>query len=200
MAGPSQDPIQISDDEVFRRKLLMDGDGMGDERRLTLLLRSFFTWCDGKNDSDEQIVAGYESLLSSLDNCELLMSKSHQAQLANKREIENYEKLESEIEKNIAEMQETILKKKEELKKAKKIREQKQKYDALARIITQLPDRKETEEKLKVLNDEIKALDESKRQLESKIETRHKELQVILSSAATLKEHIKEEESLSEMD
>ncbi|KAF8768046.1 THO complex subunit 7 like protein [Argiope bruennichi] len=128
------------------------------------------------------------------------MSKSHQAQLANKREIENYEKLESEIEKNIAEMQETILKKKEELKKAKKIREQKQKYDALARIITQLPDRKETEEKLKVLNDEIKALDESKRQLESKIETRHKELQVILSSAATLKEHIKEEESLSEMD
>ncbi|GFV10461.1 THO complex subunit 7 [Trichonephila clavipes] len=97
MANSAQETIQISDDEVFRRKLLMDGDGMGDERRLTHLLRSFLNWCDNKHESEEQIILGYESLVTSLENCELLMSKSHQAQLANKREIQNYEELECQI-------------------------------------------------------------------------------------------------------
>ncbi|GFQ81266.1 THO complex subunit 7 homolog [Trichonephila clavata] len=200
MANSAQEAIQISDDEVFRRKLLMDGDGMGDERRLTHLLRSFLNWCDNKHESEEQIVLGYEGLITSLENCELLMSKSHLAQLANKREIQNYEELECQIKKKIFEMQETILKKKEELKEAKKIREQKQKYDALAKIIVKLPDRKETEIKLKALNEEIKGLGESKKQLESKLETRHKELGVLLSAAATLKETIKEEESSAMME
>ncbi|GFT14290.1 THO complex subunit 7 homolog [Nephila pilipes] len=200
MANSAQESIQISDDEVFRRKLLMDGDGMGDERRLTLLLRSFANWCDNKYDSEEQIILGYEGLITSLENCELLMSKSHQAQLANKREIQNYEELECQIKRKIAEMQESILKKKEELKEAKKIREQKQKYDALAKIIIKLPDRKETEIKLKALNEEIEDLAESKKQLESKLETRHKELRVLLSAAASLKETLKEEESSTMME
>ncbi|GFY68512.1 THO complex subunit 7 homolog [Trichonephila inaurata madagascariensis] len=200
MANSAQETIQISDDEVFRRKLLMDGDGMGDERRLTHLLRSFLNWCDNKHESEEQIILGYEGLVTSLENCELLMSKSYQAQLANKREIQNYEELECQIKKKIALMQDTILKKKEELKEAKKIREQKQKYDALAKIIVKLPDRKETEIKLKALNEEIKGLGESKKQLESKLETRHKELGVLLSAAATLKETIKEEESSTMME
>ncbi|GIY51125.1 THO complex subunit 7 [Caerostris extrusa] len=97
MASPSQEPIQISDDEIFRRKLLMDGEGLGDDRRLTILFRSFVNWCDTQQDSDEQIVLGYEGLLTSLDNCELQMRKSHQAQVANKRDIQNYEEQEAEM-------------------------------------------------------------------------------------------------------
>ncbi|GIY51123.1 THO complex subunit 7 [Caerostris extrusa] len=102
--------------------------------------------------------------------------------------------------KKIANAQDLILQKKEELKAARKIREQKLKYDALARIITQLPDRKETEIKLKLLNEEITALNDTNKQLESKIDTRHKELKVLLNSAAALEEHIKDEELQLEME
>ncbi|XP_015904902.1 THO complex subunit 7 homolog [Parasteatoda tepidariorum] len=201
MATPVQEQIQITDDEVFRRKLLMDGEGMGDERRLTLLLKSFYNWCDSKGLSEEQIVSGYENLLASLSTCELLMVKSHRAQVANEAEIENYKQLEDEIGKNISEVKDTIVQKKLDLQQAKKIREHKQQYDALARIIAQQPDRKETEAKLKALNEEIESLAVSKMNLEKKLDKRHKELQVLLGAAYELQKFVeKNDDSCSDSD
>lgn len=32
-------------DEVIRKRLLIDGDGAGDDRRINVLLKSFIKWC-----------------------------------------------------------------------------------------------------------------------------------------------------------
>lgn len=47
--------ISVILDEVFRRKLLMDGEGMGDDRRINILLRTFFKWNDAKDESPEEV-------------------------------------------------------------------------------------------------------------------------------------------------
>lgn len=47
--------ISVTVDEVFRRKLLMDGEGMGDDRRINILLRTFFKWNDAKDESPEEV-------------------------------------------------------------------------------------------------------------------------------------------------
>lgn len=47
--------ISVIVDEVFRRKLLMDGEGMGDDRRINILLRTFFKWNDAKDESPEEV-------------------------------------------------------------------------------------------------------------------------------------------------
>lgn len=35
-------------EEVIWRKLLIDGDGIGDDRRLNVLLKSYLKWCNTK--------------------------------------------------------------------------------------------------------------------------------------------------------
>ncbi|XP_054711620.1 THO complex subunit 7 homolog [Uloborus diversus] len=199
MSASSQGVIQIGDDEVFRRKLLMDGEGMGDDRRINILLKSFFKWADGKNESEEEIFVGYERLLTSLANCEFLMFKSQQAQIVNSAEINHYEELYSEIENKIAEAQNTILQKKSELQQSKRVRKNKQQYDALARIIAEQPDRKETHSKLEALGEEIANLEKEKQELQMRLEKRHKQFKVLLSAAHQLQQIIKSEED-TEMD
>lgn len=45
--------ISYFTDEVIKRRLLIDGDGTGDDRRLNILLKTFLKWCLTKNDSPE---------------------------------------------------------------------------------------------------------------------------------------------------
>jgi len=35
-------------EEVIWRKLLIDGDGIGDDRRLNILLKTYLKWCNTK--------------------------------------------------------------------------------------------------------------------------------------------------------
>jgi THO complex subunit 7 len=40
-------------EEIIRRKLLFDGEGTGDERRLNTLLKSFLTWSNSRDSVEE---------------------------------------------------------------------------------------------------------------------------------------------------
>ena len=40
-------------DEVIRKRLLIDGDGAGDDRRINVLLKSFTKWCTSPNAPEE---------------------------------------------------------------------------------------------------------------------------------------------------
>lgn len=40
-------------EEIIKRRLLIDGDGTGDDRRLNMLLKQFLKWTFSKNDSPE---------------------------------------------------------------------------------------------------------------------------------------------------
>lgn len=70
-------------------------------------------------------------------------------------------------------------------------------YDALARIISEQPDRKETHSKLQTLGEEIKGLEKTKQDLEMKSLKRHKQFKVLLSAAYQLQQIIKSKLILS---
>lgn len=40
-------------EEIIRRRLLFDGEGTGDERRLNVLLKTFLTWCNAEDTPEE---------------------------------------------------------------------------------------------------------------------------------------------------
>lgn len=40
-------------DEVIRKRLLIDGDGAGDDRRINVLLKSFTKWCNTPGSPEE---------------------------------------------------------------------------------------------------------------------------------------------------
>ena len=43
-----------SEDEVIRKRLLIDGEGEGDDRRLNRLLRTFLKFCSAQEDETER--------------------------------------------------------------------------------------------------------------------------------------------------
>ena len=45
-------PFQCIED-IIRRRLLFDGEGTGDERRLNVLLKTFLKWCQATESPTE---------------------------------------------------------------------------------------------------------------------------------------------------
>ena len=41
-------------DEIIRKRLLIDGEGAGDDRRITALLRTFLKWCNSTSAEEDR--------------------------------------------------------------------------------------------------------------------------------------------------
>lgn len=139
-------------EEVIRRRLLIDGDGTGDDRRINMLLKTFIKW----------IVTGdvdvHDRILMQLAQCEFAQRKSRQVSNMSQDELTSYEQLSEEIEVQILKAKEDIEKTKVELQDAKRVRKNRIEYDVLAKVINEQPDRRETYTKLETLQQELGAL------------------------------------------
>lgn len=185
----------VSEDEIIRRKLLIDGDGMGDDRRLNMLLKVFLKWCMTDDDTEEENKMVYERMLMTLAQCEFSISKSQHVLAMNDAEMKNYEQLYREIEVGIANAQKNIVENKLELQKAKSIRKNKQEYDALAKVIAKQPDRRGMLSQLECLEKEIHSLQQSQQALDSRLEHRRRQFHVLLTSVCELGRILKDDEN-----
>ncbi|XP_011503030.1 PREDICTED: THO complex subunit 7 homolog [Ceratosolen solmsi marchali] len=172
----------MSDEEVIRRRLLIDGDGIGDDRRLNVLLKSFIKWVN--NPETDHIL--HERMLSQLSQCEFAQRKSRLVSNMSQEELENYENLSSEIDVEIEEAKKNIETTKIELQEAKQVRKNRIEYDVLAKVINEQPDRQETDIKLALLQKELGTLKEKSQNLEQKLEMRRKQFHVLISSIHSL--------------
>uniref|UniRef100_A0A6I8NP69 THO complex subunit 7 n=1 Tax=Ornithorhynchus anatinus TaxID=9258 RepID=A0A6I8NP69_ORNAN len=173
-------------DEVIRKRLLIDGDGAGDDRRINLLVKSFIKWCNA--GSQEEGYSQYQRMLSTLSQCEFSMGKTLLVYDMNLREMENYEKIYKDIENNIAGAHEKIAECKKQILQAKRIRKNRQEYDALAKVIQYHPDRHETLKELDALGKELQHLSHIKESVEDKLELRRKQFHVLLSTIHELQQ------------
>ncbi|NXT15844.1 THOC7 protein, partial [Prunella fulvescens] len=197
-----------SADEVIRKRLLIDGDGAGDDRRINLLVKSFIKWCN--SGSQEEGYLQYQRMLSTLSQCEFSMGKTLLVYDMNLREMENYEKIYKDIvqynslyifkENSIAAAHEKISECKKQILQAKRIRKNRQEYDALAKVIQHHPDRHETLKQLEALGKELQNLSHIKENVEDKLELRRKQFHVLLSTIHELQQTLENDEKLSEAE
>lgn len=178
----------MSDEEVIRRRLLIDGDGTGDDRRINMLLKSFIKWINSP-DVDNTL---HERMLSQLAQCEFAQKKSRLVSNMSREELESYEQLSKEIEIQIEEAKKDIERTKAELQDAKRVRKNRIEYDVLAKVINEQPDRLETDIKLATLRQELGSLKEKSEQLEQKLEMRRKQFHVLISSIHSLQSMLDE--------
>ncbi|XP_017892183.1 THO complex subunit 7 homolog [Ceratina calcarata] len=172
----------MSDEEVIRRRLLIDGDGTGDDRRINILLKSFIKWANNP-DVDNTL---HERMLSQLSQCEFAQRKSRLVSNMSQEELKSYENLSKEIEIQIEEAKKDIETTKAELQDAKRVRKNRIEYDVLAKVINEQPDRVETNLKLATLREELGKLKEKSEQLEQKLGMRRKQFHVLISSIHSL--------------
>ncbi|XP_063796985.1 THO complex subunit 7 homolog isoform X4 [Pseudophryne corroboree] len=186
----------VTDDEVIRKRLLIDGDGAGDDRRINLLVKGFVKWCN--SGSQEDGYAQYQRMLSTLSQCSFSMGKTLLVHDMNLREMENYEKIYTDIESSIVAAHEKIAECKKQILQAKRIRKNRQEYDALAKVIQHHPDRHETLKQLEALDKELKQLSHTKESVEDKLELRRKQFHVLLSTIHELQQTLDNDEKLAE--
>ncbi|XP_041446862.1 THO complex subunit 7 homolog isoform X4 [Xenopus laevis] len=137
-------------------------------------------------------------MLSSLSQCEFSMGKTLLVHDMNLREMENYEKIYVDIESGIAAAHEKITECKKQILQAKRIRKNRQEYDALAKVIQQHPDRHETLKQLEALDKELKQLSHTKENVEDKLELRRKQFYVLLSTIHELQQTLENDDKLAE--
>ncbi|XP_033295061.1 THO complex subunit 7 homolog [Orcinus orca] len=188
----------MTDDEVIRKRLLIDGEGAGDDERINLLVKSFIKWC--YSGAQEEGYSQYQQMLSTLSQCELSMGKTLLVYNMNLKEVENYEKTYKEIEGNIAGAHEKIAEFKKQILQAKQIRKNRQEYDALAKAIQRHPDRHETLKEIEALGKELEHLSRVKQSVEDKLELRRKQFHVLFTTIHELQQALENDEKLSEVE
>lgn len=178
------------DDEIIKKKLLIDGDGIGDDKRINLLLKNLIKWCDQKSNSDdnrqqtvnyEEETLNYEKLIALVGQCEHALNKSTLFQEMNQFEMNYYDELALKIQQTIEQTQIKIKKLKYELEDAKIVKKNKLAYDEHADIIFQHPARQRTLKLIEQINNEIERLNEIKQILEANFESKKKQFKVLMN-------------------
>ncbi|PSN55326.1 THO complex subunit 7 [Blattella germanica] len=185
----------MGDEDVIRRRLLIDGDGTGDDRRLNVLLKSFIKWCNATNEPPGESQVVHDRMLAQLAQCEFALSKSRLSASMSAAELQNYENLSRQIETGIEAAKRDIESTKLEFQDAKTVRKNRIEYDVLAKVINEQPDRKETDEKLSQLRRELGSLEETREQLERKLDMRRKQFHVLVASIHQLQAMLDDSES-----
>jgi len=185
-----------SDDDVIRKRLLIDGDGGGDERRLNALMKLYIKWCN----SSETDNSTHQRMLSFLAQSEFAMTKASLVYEMNTRQMLKYQQLQEEIDQNVALAHSEIEKCKKDLAEARLIRKNRQEYDALASIVLQQPDRRQTESQITDLDKEIKEMKETEQQLIERLNLRKKQFHALMTSIHQLKSVLDEEKQQESLE
>jgi THO complex subunit 7 len=190
--------VAVTEEEIIRRRLLFDGDGTGDDKRITTILKTIIKWSSTPYDDEERNLH-YQKILALLDQAEYSMTKHHFSYLMNIKERENYEQLFLNIKQQIVDAKQDIAECKVQLQDAKVVRKNKQEYDALAKIIEKHPERKVTNEEIADLETNINELNSKKQTLLQKLSMRQKQFHVLIYSVQLLQQILQEDEDINDI-
>jgi len=139
------------------------------------------------NATYQQTLVLYHKLLKDLALFEHDINKLNLLQTANSRQFANYNQHKRQIESServaMAEIGELY----GELKVAQVKRSHEEEYEAVAKIINQLPSRKETQKQVEALNDELEVLGNEKKSTAFQIDIKRKQFSLFFHALNDLK-------------
>jgi THO complex subunit 7 len=121
------------------------------------------------------------------------IEKAEQVALSCKDQIEDYVHLEAEVSSMVESTQREIEKLNEELSLAKKVRQHKEQYEALAKIVNQHPSKSNTINEQDKVKAEISKLEDEKNDLDKQINTREKQFTLLMSTIDDLTRTLKDD-------
>ncbi|TRY80128.1 hypothetical protein TCAL_10038 [Tigriopus californicus] len=177
----SEEPT-YTDEDFLKTRLLIDGDGTGDDRRLNTLHKLILKFSHMDDDDPEDVKKQYERIMTLLATCQWVDQRTKLVQAMNKTEMSKCDKVYDQISHAIAEAQLNIEHERDDLIQARKIRKNRMEYDALAKEICKNPDRNTTGKKLEEIQAEINTLRLMEDALDEKLEMRKKQFHVLVHS------------------
>ncbi|KAH8303831.1 hypothetical protein KR018_008990, partial [Drosophila ironensis] len=186
-------------EEIIKQRLLIDGDGTGEDRRLNVLLKQFLKWANSssKTDTPEASQVMYDRLMAQFAQCKLTALKNVQTLQMINAEGENYSRLVKQHEASIVMAREEIEASKKELVTAKQIRKNKMEYDLLAALIENQPDRSGTQRQIESIKREIDDLVQKKMKMERKFQKRRNDFTLLMYTIHELEQQLDQDNSSS---
>ncbi|XP_066158218.1 THO complex subunit 7 homolog isoform X1 [Euwallacea fornicatus] len=176
----------MSEEEVIKRRLIFDGDGTGEDRRLNVIVKMMSKWIHTTDETPEEAQITCNKISAQLALVKHSRRRSDLVHNQNAKQLENYKSLHSDMKSNIAEKKTEIANQKEELENAKIVKQNRIQYDLLAKAIEKEPPRTDTNKNLKALQKELADLAAEKKELEQEILAREKQFSVLTTSANSL--------------
>ncbi|XP_072382657.1 THO complex subunit 7 homolog isoform X2 [Diabrotica undecimpunctata] len=171
-------------EEVIKRRLVFDGDGTGDDRRFNLMVKMTTKLFNSDDHADDYMQ--YDKILAQLSLIEHSRRRSELVTKSNDEQLLKYQQLYREYETKIQNIKEEIAQQREELNKAKTIKQNRIEYDLLAKQIAAEPPRTEMNKQLSALQKHLKELGDERTLLVNKLDKRKKQFNVLSTSANQL--------------
>nr|NP_728489.2 thoc7, isoform A [Drosophila melanogaster]Q8IRJ8.2 RecName: Full=THO complex protein 7 [Drosophila melanogaster]AAF47350.2 thoc7, isoform A [Drosophila melanogaster] len=186
--------VEMNDEEIIKQRLLIDGDGTGEDRRIVVLLKQFLKWASDSLDSNPIM---YDRLMAQFAQCKLTALKNVQTLQMIAGERDNYTQLVEHHEESIVLAKAEIESSKKELITAKQIRKNKMEYDLLASLIQDQPDRSETQRHIETIRREIDDLVQKKLKMERKFQKRRNDFTLLMYTIHELEQQLDQDSSSS---
>jgi len=183
----------ISDD-VIKRRLLIDGDGAGDDRRILALMKTYVQFCTSKDNNDPaQRIMAHRRLMSHIHNVGMSLQRTQEMIKVNENTHNMFDDLGKSLRVEVEETKGHVSDYKRLLEEATKHRKHAMEYDALAKLILSQPDRKLTETKKKQLTKELQELKKREWKLNNELSGRCHNMTILTSTMEKLKRLIEGE-------
>jgi THO complex subunit 7 len=202
----------LGEDDIIKKRLLIEGDSGNDDRIINKLIRNFVKWTNQNKMSEQSEIEAtsnttvneentnelYEQMMASMSHIEFSLLRNQFIYDMNYMEQENYEKLYQKINNEIERAKKKIVESKVDLHEARKIRKNRQEYDILAKQILVYPNRLEMLLTIKNLEERLENFKKLDLEYERKIELRRKHFAAVLHSLNSLKGLIETEMKFDE--
>ncbi|CAH0475502.1 unnamed protein product [Peronospora belbahrii] len=183
------------DDAIIRRRLLTRTSTVG-KTGIKKCAETMLTLVDllmDKSVDDVTCKQEMEALYWEMEHLEFEAKKTEIWNYTCDRELEEYETLNREIDASITKVMKEIEELKQKMIKEKMIRAYKEEYESIARVVNELPSRKEI---LVDIQDENKRLEDATTALEAvdgKLDMRIKQFALLMSTIQNLKATLDED-------
>lgn len=164
--------------------MIIDGDGVGEDRRINIVLKTFLRWCNADASDEKTINDNY--LLSQLALSEFAVVKSELSEKMVNQELQNYRKISESFGTSIEMVKNQIELSKQNLILAKQIQQNKFQYSSLARQIKEQPERQEVMKKHQELKLELEILHERYRKVNQALNNRRKDFACFMNACNSL--------------
>ena len=186
-----------AEEDMIHRRLLLEGDTGGDDKRLIQLQKLFWKLTDTslfkEDDNAESVLEETSTKIEcALNQAETGVRRCSAVCDMNQQAVENYDRDLEEIENDIEKAKSMLETYKKSLESAKVVRRHKQAFDSLAQTILKEPARNLSEKRLEAIKAEMKQLRDSEAELDGEQKDIDRHFKLFMFALAQLKSHLDE--------
>ncbi|CAH1121576.1 unnamed protein product [Ceutorhynchus assimilis] len=185
----------MTDEDIIRRRLMFDGDGTGEDRRLNDFLKNISKWLRTDHKTEEDGLIMFDSITAQLEFVKHSRRLAHLRRRQINKELQMYANLYDAMQSRINERKDEIETQKISLKNSKIIKHNQMQYSMLTKSMNQETPRTESLKYLDCLHSDIKDIEAQKEEVEEGLNDRRKLFKVLSLAANNLQELLSKEET-----